>query len=358
MLGAIILGAGLFILISKPLSRLASVSQALPLLAKQEYGEVRNILGKNSTTNRIDELDQLEYSTKDLTIQLEELHNSIKERSQTVLQRSLELQHERDFIKSLIDTAQLIIITLDQYCNITSFNDFAERTTGYLEQNIINTSFQQFFPSEKWPENEATLIQLKEGQQTISQQESEFIHSDGSIHIISWLHSSLNNPTDSSVVLSVGLDITDKKQSEEQIAWLADHDVLTELYNRRRFNIEFERILNQSIRSKHHGSLLFLDLDQFKDINDSFGHLAGDHVLQKVALTLKSIARTTDVIARLGGDEFAIILSETDAAGTVIMAKKITETLASLSFQFDNNQHKITTSVGIVNFPITGASIE
>ena len=108
LLGVLVLGGGLFLFISKPLSRLSTVSQALPLLAKQKYKHVKKLLQTQSMPMRADELDQLENSTHELTIQLEQLHDDVKERSESLYFRSTELQQERDFVRSLIDTAQLI----------------------------------------------------------------------------------------------------------------------------------------------------------------------------------------------------------------------------------------------------------
>jgi len=358
LLGVLILGGGLFFFLSRPLTRLLTVSQALPLLAKQKYNDVKVLIDRQTKPHKLDELDQLEISTHELTLQLEQLHHSVKERSEALHNRSLELLQERDFVRSLIDTAQLIIITIDRDCKITSFNDFAEKVTGYLEHDIINTSIKRFFPDQQWRDIESSLIELKNNPKSVNQQESEFIHSDGTLRIISWLHSSLEHPTDTSVVLSVGQDITDKKRSEEQIIWLADHDALTELYNRRKFNIEFETILSQAIRFDQRGMLLFLDLDQFKDLNDSCGHNAGDQVLKQVSYILQSITRMTDIVARLGGDEFAIILPATDIDGAITLAEKITEQFAKMDLIFDDVRYKVTCSIGVVEFPLSGSSVE
>ena len=358
LLSVLFLGGGLFFFMSKPLSRLSTVSQALPLLATQHFDHVRSLIPRKNTHQTIDELDQLENSTHALTSQLESLHKSVKERSESLHNRGIELQQERDFVKSLIDTAQLIIITIDKHCRITSFNDFAERSTGYLESNILNAPFKRFVPQDHWKEVESTLIHLKKNPGAVSQQESEFIHKDGNIHLISWLYSSMAHPSENGAVLAVGLDITDKKKDENKIIWLAEHDVLTELYNRHKFSIEFEKILTRSKRFNHQGSLLFLDLDQFKDINDSCGHDTGDMVLKQIAKLLQSIIRETDIVARLGGDEFAIILTETEPGGAIILAEKIISQLADMNLNFNDTHYKVTTSIGIVNFPLSELTIE
>jgi len=358
LLGVVILGVGLFYFISAPLSRLSSVSKALPLLAKKQYDTVRALVSPKECNHTLDELDILENTTQDVSFQLEQLEKIVKLNSNLINQRNIELQQERDFVKSLIDTAQLIIITLDKQCNISSFNDYAVTTTGYKEQDIIGTPMSQFIPKEQWPEILDTLSELKLSPDAVAQQESEFIHSDGSIHAVSWLHSSLGNTSGTATILSVGLDITEKKKSEEQITWMADHDELTNLYNRRRFNIEFEKLLATSKRFGHQGALLFLDLDQFKDINDSCGHHIGDQLLKQVAQTLVDLTRSTDIVARLGGDEFAILLPESTDIGAEKLADKICQALTLITMRVKDINYKISASIGLIIFPQADFTID
>ena len=96
----------------------------------------------------------------------------------------------------------------------------------------------------------------------------------------------------------------DREEAESRLVWLADHDPLTRLHNRRRFNEDFQRILDQAQRYGHQGAVLFLDLDQFKDINDLSGHQVGDLMLRRIADQLTQLIRPSDLFARLGGDEF------------------------------------------------------
>jgi diguanylate cyclase (GGDEF)-like protein len=152
-------------------------------------------------------------------------------------------------------------------------------------------------------------------------------------------------------ILSVGLDITSKKEAEKRIVWMAEHDPLTDLANRRKFMAEFEKSLQTSISYQHNNALLYLDLDEFKDINDTSGHGAGDELLQAVAETLKKVTRYTDLVARLGGDEFAILIPETDNAGAAFLANKIITELAKIKLSYGEIKHKISSSIGIVHYP-------
>ena len=105
-------------------------------------------------------------------------------------------------------------------------------------------------------------------------------------------------------------DITDRKRYQERLQFMADHDQLTGLLNRRRLEEELKRELARAGRNHSSGALLSIDIDNFKSINDSAGHLAGDAVLVEVARVLRGRFRASDVLARMGGDEFCVLLTD------------------------------------------------
>ena len=159
--------------------------------------------------------------------------------------------------------------------------------------------------------------------------------------------------------LTTHQDITDRALNEKRIAFLAQHDLLTGLANRALFS---ERLEEAARRLQRHGStftVLLLDLDKFKNVNDTFGHPAGDQMLIEVGKRLKSSLRDTDVLARLGGDEFAIIQeNETNQdEGAIALALRI---IALIEQPFDLNGHqvRIGTSVGIAFAPRHGTDSE
>jgi len=159
-------------------------------------------------------------------------------------------------------------------------------------------------------------------------------------------------------------DITERKQAEEQIRTLAFYDTLTNLPNRRLLNDRLGQTMAASKRSGHYGALMFLDLDNFKPLNDTYGHDVGDLLLIEVARRLAGCVREVDTVARFGGDEFVVMLSELDAdkaestAQAGIIAEKIRAILAesyALKFQQEGNaettiEHRCTSSIGVVLF--------
>jgi diguanylate cyclase (GGDEF)-like protein/PAS domain S-box-containing protein len=344
-------------LLAQLIENLNHITNALPLLSSKRYDEAKKAFSLGDKDTEYEEIIQLQFAVFQLTSLLEKLDSNVTERSQLIYAQKNELQTDRDFIKNLLDTAQLIILTTDDDLKITMFNDFAEKITGFTENDMIETSVSRMFPAGNWTEATPLFKELLIGNMTIAQQEAEMIDVKGHIKHISWLHSRIENKNNTPAILSVGLDMTSKKEAEKRIIWMAEHDPLTDLANRRKFTAEFEKSLQTSIRYQHNNALLYLDLDEFKDINDTSGHAAGDELLQAVSEVLKKVTRSTDLVARLGGDEFAVLIPETDNAGAVILAKKIITELAKIKLSYGDIKHKVSTSIGIVHYPYTDADI-
>ncbi|MEO8411821.1 MAG: sensor domain-containing diguanylate cyclase, partial [Propionivibrio sp.] len=159
-------------------------------------------------------------------------------------------------------------------------------------------------------------------------------------------------------------NITERKQMEDQVRQLAFYDPLTQLANRRLLNDRLEQAMTASKRSGRFGALLFLDLDNFKPLNDAYGHGVGDLLLREVADRLRSCVRQIDTVARFGGDEFVVMLSAlgTDRAASVMQARAVAEkvraTLAQpyrLSFRHAERgdlrvDHQSAASIGVALF--------
>jgi diguanylate cyclase (GGDEF)-like protein/PAS domain S-box-containing protein len=152
-------------------------------------------------------------------------------------------------------------------------------------------------------------------------------------------------------LILVGRDVTERKLAAVRIQHLAHHDSLTELPNRVLFQERLRQALGQAKRSRWKLALMFLDLDKFKDINDTLGHHIGDLLLKAVSKRLCRCVRQTDTVARLGGDEFAIILTNLDdAEGAARVAETIITSIAD-PFGLDDHEVLTSTSIGITLYP-------
>jgi|GEM_PF-1548020 len=153
-------------------------------------------------------------------------------------------------------------------------------------------------------------------------------------------------------------DISERKQAEQKIEHLAHHDSLTNLPNRFSLNERLSQALEQAKRTGHHLVIMFLDLDRFKNINDSLGHHVGDMLLFEVAVRLKDSVRHSDIVARLGGDEFVVVLPEIQSGiASVHFVDKILHTL-SQPYMLDGYELSTSASIGVSVFPHDGETVE
>jgi diguanylate cyclase (GGDEF)-like protein/PAS domain S-box-containing protein len=182
---------------------------------------------------------------------------------------------------------------------------------------------------------------------------------DGSVHWVAADGQVIRNPDGEAVALiGVAMDVTERKLSEQRIAHMAQHDALTGLPNRLLLRDRIGQAIAQANRNKTQLAVLFLDLDRFKNINDSLGHEAGDKLLQTVAGRIVLCLREGDTVSRLGGDEFVIVLPDVgDGGAAATVAAKVLETLAS-PFQLQGQDVHAGASIGVAMYPADGADAD
>jgi len=149
-------------------------------------------------------------------------------------------------------------------------------------------------------------------------------------------------------------DVTNERRTAQQLVYLAEHDPLTGLYNRHRFQEHLEWMIRSAHRNNNRFAVLYFDLDDFKYINDTFGHRAGDTVLVRTAGEISSLVRSGELFARLGGDEFAVLTELGGSTKPEKLAERIAHTVSSIPFRFRGNNFRLTTSIGITVYPIHG----
>ena len=148
----------------------------------------------------------------------------------------------------------------------------------------------------------------------------------------------------------------EREESSERLSYQAKHDSLTGLINRNEFEASLKQKLLSAQRYDENHSLCFLDLDQFKVVNDTAGHIAGDALLQQIGLLLKDHIRETDTLARIGGDEFAILMEHTHLIQASEKAKEIIYLIGQFIFSWEGRVYKVGASIGITNIDNTGHS--
>jgi diguanylate cyclase (GGDEF)-like protein len=161
----------------------------------------------------------------------------------------------------------------------------------------------------------------------------------------------------------LGRDISQQKQAEDTIRHLAFEDALTKLPNRRLLLDRLQQAMIASARTGQKNTLLFLDLDNFKPVNDAYGHAAGDCLLQQLALRIKNCVRSIDTIARLGGDEFIVLLADvgTDLGTAMLHTRQVGEKIlqaVSLPYDLGKHRHQCLCSMGAVVLMDPTQSIE
>ncbi|MDX2221006.1 MAG: EAL domain-containing protein [Burkholderiales bacterium] len=178
---------------------------------------------------------------------------------------------------------------------------------------------------------------------------------DGSTHWIASQGQIIRNPEGRAVsLIGVAMNITERKLAEQRIAHMAQHDTLTGLPNRLLLKDRIAQAIFHAQRGKLKVAVMFIDLDRFKNINDSLGHEAGDRLLQTVAKRIRTCLREGDTVSRLGGDEFVIVLPEVHGSHDVsIVAAKILETL-SQPYHLQGQDLHASASIGVALFPEDG----
>jgi diguanylate cyclase (GGDEF)-like protein/PAS domain S-box-containing protein len=235
---------------------------------------------------------------------------------------------------------------------ILDCNDALARTFGYRTRAELlgQSAFSLYNAAE---DRQRLMAQVRE-HGSISNAEVRMRRRDGSPVWVS------ENMTllDGGILEGTILDITDRKVAQEQMEYQAYHDILTGLPNRLLFRDRIEIALAHAKRHRTNAAVLFLDLDQFKLVNDTLGHTVGDGLLQEVANRLVAAIRADDTVARMGGDEFTVLLTDIKETGSsAIVAQKLLDAI-SRPMVIEGHEIYATTSIGVALFPDDGGDAE
>ena len=273
------------------------------------------------------------------------------------LERELRANEER--YRSYIEQAPIGIFVLRGNDEFALLNSALSQMTGYSKPELSTMKLAELFSSDTSKES-ATIFENIH-QQDSSEKEITLRKKDGSV-FISYIHA-ITLPGDS--VMGFCMDITERKRAEEKIHHLAFFDALTALPNRRRLLDRLRQATSNGVQEHNLGALLMMDLDHFKNLNDTLGHDVGDRLLKQVGRRLMDCVRPDDTVSRVGGDEFVIILERLGKNVAVAtrradeLVKKIQSAVSQLyPLTAGRPDYYITSSIGLTLFGDQDSSID
>ncbi len=267
------------------------------------------------------------------------------------------LDAEKQLNQTIIRSSPFAIYTRDRRGFVTAWNPAAEKLFGWRAEQIVGKPLLSVPPGKE--RETAELRDRVLGGENIIDFEVRRQKQDGTLFDLSTTLAPLRDASgEVTGYLAIAADITARKAAEEQIEFLAYRDVLTGLPNRQLLLDRFGQATAHAERTRSKVALLFLDLDNFKTINDSLGHAVGDALLQEIAHRLGECVRETDTISRQGGDEFLIVLP--DLAGTEAIPPLLLKIRERLQASFLVDGHELTTSasIGVALYPDDGRDFD
>ena len=260
---------------------------------------------------------------------------------------------------AIMDTAAEGIITIDEHGIIESFNRAAHGMFGYAATEAVGANVSMLMAQPNAREHDTHIANyLRTGQAKVigKPRVVSALRKDGTVFPIELNVTELRLGGNRSFT-GVMRDITERRLAEEHIRHLAHHDALTALPNRALFHDRLQQGMALARRERHELALLYIDLDRFKAVNDSFGHDAGDELLKAVAARMRSLLRAADTVARVGGDEFAVIVTKMKSReGAATLAQKLIDAMSApfepkLEARGRACEVRIGASIGIAVFP-------
>lgn len=243
------------------------------------------------------------------------------------------------------------VFVVDRDNQIVFVSDACEGLIGYRADELVGTPITDYMHPDDLAATRASIVRVMNGQPHRDFR-NRYIHKNGAIVHILW---SARWSEEEGVRIGVARDVTALRQAEEKLYFLAHHDPLTGLTNRSLFHDRLDSALRAAARHQSNLALLFLDINDFKFINDTYGHAAGDRLLCTIARRLERCVRETDTVARMGGDEFTVLLTNIQSSEAV--AKKVEQIVEAMAEPLGAELDGIKTpscSVGVAWYPADG----
>ena len=249
--------------------------------------------------------------------------------------------------RNLVETAHDLVWSIDTNGEWIYLNNAVSQIYGYRQEEMLNRHFSDFQAPESSERDAAAFEQIMKGKE-LFQYETVHLDKNGErIYISLNARPVFDDKGEVSYICGTARDITEQKHFEQELTYQAQHDTLTGLYNRSYFQSELERVISRIARSGAECALLYLDLDQFKYVNDTVGHAAGDRLLKECTELLRKNIREGDLLARFGGDEFTILLYNIDHSHALPVAENIRNMFEHYRFMDSGQTFNVTCSIGL-----------
>ncbi len=297
----------LYLLLRPTMRRVQHVSQILPLLGEEKFSDVRTRYAARPKGRWADEVDELEALAQALAVRLEMLRDDAILYARSLKEQADQLKHERDFISGLFNTAPVLIVSYGSDGRIQMANARALECCGLPD--VLGQNYAAHFLDISAQEFAVDMAAMQAG--VVSHTESVIHQNNENVRDLLWFHSMLPAREDMTQTwLSVGMDMTEHRKNEAKIHDLAFYDPLTKLPNRHMLLESVRHALSVSARKRGYGALVYIDMDNFKTINDNRGQKTGDQVLIEITRRLRNYVREFDTVAHLAADEFVVLLDE------------------------------------------------
>ena len=256
----------------------------------------------------------------------------------------------------LVALRDVMDLMLDAVCVVDKAGTFVfvsaafEDIFGYSPDEVIGKPMIDHVYPEDGIKTLKVVESLMEGKKQ-PRFENRWVRKDGKIIDILW---SARWSEDHQFRIAIAHDITERKLMEQQLHYIAGHDPLTELPNRALLFGRLQTSLGLARREGSHLSLLFIDIDGFKHVNDSYGHLVGDKLLKNIAQRLRDCVRQSDTVGRFGGDEFVVVLNGIDSFDNVLVIAENIRAQLEKTYQFDDLNLQLSPSIGVALYPDNG----
>jgi len=272
-----------------------------------------------------------------------------------------ELRRANTVLSAHFDNTPLAVIEWDPKLRVIRWSGRAERIFGWAADEAMGRTLAQWrLVFEDDEEAVAAAVRrLVEGQESRATILNRNYRKDGSVIWVEWHNSALRDAEGRFVsLLSLAQDVSSRIQAEERLQFMATHDGLTGLPNRLALTERLAGAIARSQRFGHRTAVMFLDLDHFKDVNDTHGHRVGDELLKGLARRVRGLLRQSDLLVRLSGDEFVILLEDLEGdAGPDRVAQKILEEVIR-PFSIDEHEVQVSASLGYTLYPEDGGDPE